>query len=75
MPSGPPELHDYWCAKDETGAGDLAAKHYLEDRGYILTRRWTWIQPESIETPSPEDNKAINYLVWEWDWGGLDGEE
>lgn len=73
MPSGPPELHRYWCRKGPyDGEGDTNAMHYLRQRGYVLTKGWTWIKPASIPEPSPEDNKALNYLVWEWDFGDIE---
>lgn len=82
MPSGPPELHAYWCEKDQSVdthgdrmcAGDRAAQKHLMDRGYTLTRKWTWVKPPNIEEPTEEDNRALNYLVWEWDFGGIEGE-
>lgn len=42
----------------------------LTDRGYILTKDFRWIPP-SFEDTSEEESNAINYLVHEWDFGGL----
>lgn len=73
MPSGPPELHEYWCARDERG-GDIAAQHHLQSRGFTLTKTWSWRPPWGHQF-SDEDNSAINYLCWEWDFGGVEDEE
>jgi hypothetical protein len=71
MPSGPPELHKYWCDKDPEGCGDAAAIEYLGRQGYKLTKEWFWIPPTPDHEPTEEENKALNYLVWEWDFGGV----
>ena len=74
MPSGPPELHRYWCDKDPGGNGDWAAQAHLRARGYVLTRRWDWWIPFGREL-SDEDESAIRYLMLEWDFGGAVREE
>lgn len=80
MPSGPPELHEFWSNyytdwKDErmAGSGDLAAQRYLKEQGFTLTRGWEWIHPTyvSIEDLTELEYDAIKYLVWEWDFGGF----
>lgn len=74
MPSGSPELHEYWCSRDlEQGRGDLAAMNHLRARGYRLSNdgKWEWISPVFPPEPSEEALRAINYLCWEWDFGGL----
>jgi len=70
MPSGPPELHEYWCSKSQDG-GDFAAIKHLRSRGLTLTDRWEWRKPPEFEF-SEEDYRAINYLMWEWDFGGIE---
>lgn len=67
MPSGPPELHQYWCDKDPIGSGDTAAWEYLKSRGY-RDRKFVIYHPDPNHKESEEDAKAINYLCWEWDW-------
>lgn len=72
MPSGPPELHEFWCNHGPTEYGDLNAMKYLKDRGYKLTKKWSWVLPSKGYEPRALDNSAINYLCWEWDFGGID---
>jgi hypothetical protein len=57
---------------------DRDAIKHLRARGYVLTRRWDWVQPADIEEPSEDDLAAANYLFEEWDMGyivrpGADG--
>ena len=66
MPQASDELRAYWG-----GADDAPAIEHLKSRGYVLTRRWTWIKPEGLE-PSKRDWCAIQFLAEEWDFGGLE---
>lgn len=70
MPSGPPELHEKWCAAGDLG-GDGNAQKYLCDRGWTLLTTWQWREPTPGYSPTPEEISAINYLMWEWDFGGI----
>lgn len=67
MPSGPPELHEYWCNKDDEGVGDRAAWTHLASRGY-KNRKGIIYHPDPNHQELPEDGKAIDYLCAEWDW-------
>jgi hypothetical protein len=51
---------------------DTEAIAHLEGRGYVQTKdgTWQWIKPEGL-TPSERDLDAIDFLVMEFDWGGL----
>lgn len=74
MPSGPPELHQYWEEKDPNSPGaDYNAEKHLKEQGYILTRGWEWIHPTytDINTLPDEDWSAISYLIMEWDYGSF----
>lgn len=80
MPSGPPELHEFWSSyytdwPDERmqGSGDLAAERYLNEAGFTLTRGWQWTHPtyKSIEDLTELEYSAVSYLVMEWDYGGV----
>jgi len=64
VPQSSKELRDEWEADDH-------AVYYLEGRGFNLTRRWTWRAPEGRE-PTEIEWRAIQYLIEEWDFGGLD---
>ena len=74
MPSGPPELHAYWCAQDPDGLGDEAAIRHLRQRGFILTKRAEWRQPAGMNL-SDLDVYAIQYMILEWDFGGIEKPE
>lgn len=74
MPSGPSEWHAIWCSRDPQGNGDLAAIAYLKAQGYALTGRWEWRLPKPEHWPTPEENFAIDYLIAEWDFGGIEPE-
>ena len=65
MPQGPAHLHEKWQS-------DSNACKYLENRGYTLTRGYEWKLPSAEHKPSAEELEAMNYLVWEWDFGGLE---
>lgn len=71
MPSGPPELHEYWCNKDPDGSGDWAAIRYLKSKNYTLLPTFFWVKPSPDHVPTAEENMALNYLWWEWDFGGI----
>lgn len=74
MPSGPPELHEYWSNKDPNSPGaDTNAERHLRKNGFVLTGGWEWIHPtyKHIDEISDEDYKAISYLIMEWDYGGF----
>ncbi len=69
MPSGPPELHDKWCEYGPTEMGDVNAIKYLENRGFKLGRDFFWTAPDRFI--STEESMAIDYLILEWDFGGI----
>lgn len=74
MPSGPPELHEYWSNKDLNSLGaDVNATRYLEKNGYVLTKEWEWTHPtyKHVNDLPEEDWSAISYLIMEWDYGGF----
>lgn len=41
---------------------------FLKERGYILLSNLFWIIPDG-HTPTEEELDAIDYLVYEWDFG------
>lgn len=74
MPSGPPELHEFWSNFNEHGYADTNAKRYLVSQGYKEgdgENRWEWFRPSLDHEPTELEISAINYLMWEWDWGGI----
>lgn len=70
MPSGPPELHEFWSNFDPDGYADMNAANYLKKQGY-REDRFEWLRPSLEHEPTELELSAINYLMWEWDWGGI----
>lgn len=63
MPSSTPERQNRWETDDR-------AIRFLEARGFVLNRNWTWSCAVGYE-PSWLEQDAIIYLIEEWDFGGL----
>lgn len=77
MPSGPPEWHEYWSKKGPIDDnGDANAVKYLESVGFRQTNKWTWVMPAPWKVwddiTDDEARYAINYLIAEWDYGGVE---
>ncbi len=68
MPQSSDELRAYWG-----GVEPRTAMEYLEDRGYRPGKNWSWIPPNGLtyDTMPERDYKAIQFLIEEWDYGGL----
>ncbi len=64
MPQGPQELQDEWNSCEN-------AVEFLRGAGFVHTSRFTWIPPRE---PTEQEWRAIDYLIMEWDWGGIDKE-
>lgn len=72
MPSGPPELHEKWRKYGpHEDSGDSNAIKFLKDRGWQLGRDWFWTQPHQSHVTTEDEASAIDYLVLEWDFGGI----
>lgn len=65
MPEASPELRAAWPG------GDGEAIKYLQDRGYRLDRRWSWVPPHAGHVPTERERSAVRYLIDEWDFGGI----
>ena len=65
MPQATDELRAQWDGPD-----DSKARTYLAQRGFRLTESWEWIPPKGQEV-TDEDLSAIDFMVQEWDFGGL----
>jgi hypothetical protein len=48
------------------------AMHLLKRQGYVLTDRWEWRTPKPSHVVSAEEADAIQFLIDEWDLGGLE---
>lgn len=68
MPQASDEDRARWGGRD--GIGEEKAMDYLESRGFRLTRQWHWIKPDG-HIMTDDDWGAINFLIDEWDFGGL----
>lgn len=66
MPEAPQYLRDEFPDAD----GDA----WLYSRGFKLNRRWEWVPPSGHEFVQ-RDWDAIDYMIMEWDFGGLAGEQ
>ena len=64
MPSATEELRNLWHGPREWYAID-----FLERRGYKLRRDFFWDPPD--REPTHDENSAINFLFYEWDFGGI----
>ncbi len=70
MPSSSDFLRTKW-ADSEGNITDAVAQKYLEDKGFILTEKWFWKLPNPNYHITDDDFSAIQYLIEEWDFGGL----
>lgn len=66
MPQATQDLRDEWHE-----GGDAAAIGYLEGEGFTLNRDWTWQPPAGKPVLDKKAYRAIDYLIQEWDFGGL----
>lgn len=51
---------------------DAEAIDFLESAGYRMTKRYGWLMPKDRSTPTERELDAIDYLVNEWDYGGIE---
>ena len=54
--------------------GDIGPEHAmkeLEKRGWTLTKEWEWVPPRNGRFQSDEELFWIDFLIQEWDFGGL----
>lgn len=70
MPQATDELRAYWGGVDDTPAYE-----HLKRQGFIDHHDWTWTKPSPDYVLSERDWNAIEFLIDEWDWGGLRKEE
>lgn len=69
MPSTSDELRAEWPG------GDTQATAHLTAKGFELTKEWLWIMPYRHYRLTMRDSRAIQYMIEEWDYGGLAAEE
>jgi hypothetical protein len=66
MPQASPELAAEWPGFDAQAMAHLRAS------GFKLRDDWTWKLPRSDYQSTPTDISAVNYLMDEWDFGGVE---
>ena len=69
MPQASEEMRAKWGGQQ--GVGEDKAMAHLEGRGFKLTRQWEWVKPSPDYALDVDDCEAINFLICEWDYGGL----
>lgn len=70
-PRASDELRAEWPGDGESG-GDKQAITYLEQQGYRLRRDFGWTRPRPDHRPTERELSALNYLIDEWDYGGIE---
>lgn len=53
---------------------DREASDFLIEKGWSVGNHWCWHFPTAGYEPSDREWDAFEYLIMEWDWGGVEGE-
>lgn len=69
MPQASDEDRAAWGT--DGGVGEEKAMKHLADRGWRLTKDWRWVKPSPDFKPGDDDIGAIQFLIDEWDFGGI----
>ena len=69
MPQASEAMRAIWGG--ECGVGEDKAEAHLRGNGWTLTRQWEWRRPTPDYEPTDDDIGAINFLICEWDYGGI----
>lgn len=69
MPQASNELRARWGGFQ--GVGEDKAEAFLTDHGFILTDHWSWISPKPEVEVTEDEWSAMDFLVYEWDYGWL----
>ena len=70
MPEASHELHVRMAQYFGDPVDDRGPMDYLKGRGYKLTHKWEWERPLGLK-PTEKDLEVIQFLIEEWDFGGL----
>ena len=70
MPQASESEHE-WALKEFGNIDDATIAGWLKKEGYELTDAWVWIKPNRLI--SNKERGAINFLMDEWDYGGVNG--
>ena len=69
MPQATEEQRAQWGG--DGGVGEDKAIAFLEAAGYTLRPDWLWTKPTPEHVPTDDEISASNFLVDEWDFGGI----
>jgi hypothetical protein len=58
--------------REWNGPDDATAINFLRKQGYRRTRGWHWRLPKPDHVPTEKELRAIQFLIEEWDWGGIE---
>lgn len=71
MPQSSDDMHELMNYYFGDPVEDEGPIKFLEDRGYKLTQKWTWVPPEKEHHVTLKEHLCIQFLIEEWDFGGL----
>lgn len=69
-----PQSTPYYRYKMIKWFGDIdtiGPQTFLESHGYTLNNTWQWIKPVPSHTVSEDEAMCIEFLIMEWDYGGI----
>ena len=69
MPQASEELRTKWGGLG--GVGEDKAIAFLKAAGYKLRRDWLWVKPGPSYAPTNDEIEAMDFLIYEWDFGGI----
>jgi hypothetical protein len=72
MPKASDELRKWKRWGRQGSVGQQKPMTFLERQGYVLTERWGWRKPSPSHVVSAQEADAIQYLIHEWDFAGLE---
>ena len=49
------------------------AVKFLKGSGFRLTTGFSWLKPHPNYVPTPQETRAVRWLIEEWDFGGIIG--
>lgn len=50
---------------------DVGPIEFLQSHGFVCTKGWEWIKPCESHTISEDESWCLQFLIEEWDFGGL----
>lgn len=75
MPESTEELRTKIRERFDGSIDSEGPTKYLENAGYVLTPQWVWIAKPGVtsyEEMTPEELECLDFLIQEWDYGGLE---